>query len=461
MSPLTSRFLVVIVVSSVLVMVNLLALGPVIHNPGPCHSRGDDCPLSSLLFTLQNIVTGTAKWSNDFDLVHVVLTRFMQHQPNLVHLGMARLELFQSFCLPTMIRQTTKQFLWIIRADPELHPILKNELLRLVRSPEVMESNLNVIVVGSNGRIDNGHFRTELANADITSDTIWSGDYGLFVDYHHKAQSKIVLETGLDADDGLALHFLEDVQRNTAQLAIRIRKKLASWWRIWCIQSIDEWHFYGDENHGTDGDGVILSASESTDFCHTPGLTRVSTADHRRYMELTGFKIGDTNLTRELKLDGTGFFISHFYVKKMIPTCHVHSRNNRGDSQDVYTSCHKFMGGDYTQAIRARSPTSAGMRKIRKPPSILNGSEISNDSNMTVVDDEEGWNRAIAIFGLSKEQIKGSRNRILANLPRILDDALAGQCTTGHSCKDQSVSILKALVKKHHSDNNGGRGHFL
>ena len=57
------------------------------------------------------------KWKNENNLVHVVLTRFMQHQPKLVNLGRARLELFKSFCVPTMRQQTSRQFLWIIRVS--------------------------------------------------------------------------------------------------------------------------------------------------------------------------------------------------------------------------------------------------------------------------------------------------------------------------------------------------------
>ena len=33
-------------------------------------------------------------WENDYNLVHVVYSRFMQHQPNLMDLGRARLILF-------------------------------------------------------------------------------------------------------------------------------------------------------------------------------------------------------------------------------------------------------------------------------------------------------------------------------------------------------------------------------
>ena len=49
-------------------------------------------------------------WRNSREIVHVIYTRFMQHQPNLVELGKARLELFKTFCLTTIAEQTNQQF---------------------------------------------------------------------------------------------------------------------------------------------------------------------------------------------------------------------------------------------------------------------------------------------------------------------------------------------------------------
>jgi hypothetical protein len=62
------------------------------------------------------VIKSYKRWSNDHNVVHIIQTRFQQHQPDLVHLGRARLSLFKSFCLPTVSKQTSRQFLWIIRA---------------------------------------------------------------------------------------------------------------------------------------------------------------------------------------------------------------------------------------------------------------------------------------------------------------------------------------------------------
>lgn len=67
------------------------------------------------------------------ELFHIIKTRFMQHQPRLLELGKARLELFKTFCLPSMLHQTTQNFFWIIYTDPELHPDLLKEMKKLLK----------------------------------------------------------------------------------------------------------------------------------------------------------------------------------------------------------------------------------------------------------------------------------------------------------------------------------------
>ena len=68
-------------------------------------------------------------WSHP--IIHVVSTRFMQGQANLKNLTLARLQLFETFCWPTIAAQElTKRFvvgnnsdphfLWIIIVHPNL-----------------------------------------------------------------------------------------------------------------------------------------------------------------------------------------------------------------------------------------------------------------------------------------------------------------------------------------------------
>ena len=59
--------------------------------------------------------------------------RFMQDQGHLKHLARARLYLFRYFCLPTMINQTSQNFLWIIKTDPNLNENVRKEMVELLK----------------------------------------------------------------------------------------------------------------------------------------------------------------------------------------------------------------------------------------------------------------------------------------------------------------------------------------
>ena len=72
----------------------------------------------------------------DGDFVHIIHTRFMQHQPHLIHLGLARLELMKSFTIESLVQQTSQNFLWVIRTDPNLNATLKEPILDFLKDYE-------------------------------------------------------------------------------------------------------------------------------------------------------------------------------------------------------------------------------------------------------------------------------------------------------------------------------------
>jgi hypothetical protein len=82
----------------------------------------------------------------------LVNSRFQQHDKNLTALGEARLELFETFCLPSMVHQTIQpknnsnlyQFIWIIKIDPKLDLRLKKKMVQLLKPYP------NFFLVGSN-----------------------------------------------------------------------------------------------------------------------------------------------------------------------------------------------------------------------------------------------------------------------------------------------------------------------
>ena len=184
----------------------------------------------------------------DQKLVHVIHTRFMQYQPDLAMLGKARLKLFQTFCLPTLINQRSQEFLWIIRTDPELHTEVKEGLITLVTGIK------NVVVVGSNeirkGSMEMG-FRSVDAISDITEESLFYGNLDLVKAYYEAAKTKTLLETNLDADDGLASMFVKRSQEVVMELfkandekQRRKQRRQQSSFMTLCAGRHAEWQFY-------------------------------------------------------------------------------------------------------------------------------------------------------------------------------------------------------------------------
>lgn len=150
-------------------------------------------------------------WKNPHNVVHVVSTRFHQHQAHLWHLAEARLELFRAFTLPSMKQQSQKEFLWMIWTDPELNESIRNTLVDLVQDLP------NVLVVANEAVKDTtlrdlyGHTMTSLASSII------HGDATLLANYRAASQSHVLLETQLDADDALSGTFVDLVQTQAAE----------------------------------------------------------------------------------------------------------------------------------------------------------------------------------------------------------------------------------------------------
>lgn len=209
--------------------------------PGPSSSSLSLSPLRNKSASSNN---------NDDTFIHVVLSRFMQEQPNLVKLGMARLLLFQYICLPTMINQTSQKFIWIIQTDPKLDRALLDPMIAL------LEPYPNILLVGSNMNVleTQGGFRNALPA--LIKAPLFAGERRKLKEAQNRIKIMPLLQTRLDADDGLHLGYLEYLQ---SQLPNAMKQDF----HFWCIKRLVEWHPESNQ----------LEPVEHSKLCVTPGLT--------------------------------------------------------------------------------------------------------------------------------------------------------------------------------------------
>lgn len=427
-------------------------------------------------------------------LVHIVNSRFQQHGHNLTAIGQARLELFETFCLPSMLHQTIQprvqsmsnesmaepvtpqkyRFLWIIKVDPTLDVRLR------ARLQSILEPYPNFFLVGSNNNfgasygtgIEPGSWRNGKAGEDVlygnvtTNVTheyqrkygtpIYTGDVSLLRAAHAQRSTKIILETRLDADDGLPHHYLEEIQSSAVRhLSIDPNEQYFNGtfptkdsddeseenlkqneeedneeeqdevqgkakWLYWCIPHSISWHPTVLENgfdpHRPIQEGdpgrLILDTNKGNFICMTPGLT-------------SGMSVGtqDSEMPR----------YSHYDLLNQLKRFTHNPRNNCG-VRGLSISCLQVLE---EVAVRSRTPTSAGMKNV----------ELSSALNYTMEEIEDQWQYMLHTFGIQRDRAVACNTYIQQNLVSILLDNLQGQCSHGHSCKTKARLQLLSMIE--------------
>jgi hypothetical protein len=355
--------------------------------------------------------TATTTWQNQHNVVHVIQTRLFQFQPDFLTLGLARLEIFKAFTVPSLSHQTASNFLWIIRTDPALHPTLKRGLLGAVSHLD------NVLVIASNYNPEG--FRGSDAIANITNDSssVWAGSWDLLQSYHAAAQFRVVVESRLDADDALSTEFCESVQQQAAEDL----KDHDQAWTVGCAEYHVEWQQYSPWNDTAKDKGALVGLSG--DMCVTPGLT---------------FSYGSTASRSDIPTT------AHHKVHAQIPAC----------SDDQTTEClYRFSLPDHMPlAIRARTITSAGMNDLfledsRGTAGKLKGMLKALQKSSWRQTQNDLWERLPQTCGLDAAAIWNVRAYLKEHETGIASDNLKGQCTKGHSCKEGSKAALKKLLE--------------
>mmetsp|Transcript_2214 Transcript_2214/g.4717 ORF Transcript_2214/g.4717 Transcript_2214/m.4717 type:complete len:439 (-) Transcript_2214:117-1433(-) len=376
----------------------------------------------------------------NFNGVHVINTRFMQHQPNLRVLGLARIALFETLCLPSIVSQTNQHFLWVIRADPNLNPELRQKMINLLAPHQ------NFIFIGSNynpapggfGRSkrklnQQARFEKYLLDQKVPEEnnntlsvggnntaiaaqaSLWSGNISLLREAFDKsaADDEILLETRLDADDGLHRDFVQTVQEESVKYLIPqntssiSKKELERFWRIWCIDANIQWHPISHKEV-TSQEGFLVE--EYDNICVTPGLTHgFGAASHRSTIP---------------KYNGHGQLV------KIIEQC-------KGSSLEQ--SCVARLKSLYPGAIRARTATSAGM------VGVLTRDESGDNKQDN--EQEELWKSIHNGFSISILEVRKTRDLMIDRASEIAAENLSGQCTEGLSCKDEARKKLEKLIQ--------------
>ncbi|GFH55469.1 hypothetical protein CTEN210_11945 [Chaetoceros tenuissimus] len=364
----------------------------------------------------------TTTWPHE--TIHILNTRFMQHQPHLPTLAQARLHLFQTICLPSILHQTFVNFLWIIKIDPDLDVDIRNKLVELIKTS--MLSN-RIFVVGSNVNYLTGHtkggWRGGLESFDILRSKIYTGDIQLLQQASKASDEKIVLETRLDADDGLHKNYLELVERD-AKLKFRSGKYD---FHYWCMESHIKWYIgdNGSQENTTDYPQGMVEGERRPNFCMTPGLT-------------IGMNVGYDVMQLPL-------YPHHELYRKLKNEClndgedhsSIHSNTTTTDTNNNH-ECITFIN-KIVSAVRSRTETSAGMEEVSyTAPTEKETNKLRQQVTL--------WSILSQHFGISKENAIQTKKYFIENRIEIARENLLGQCLGDHSCKNSTKIRLQKII---------------
>ena len=82
-----------------------------------------------------------------FHIFHTVTSRFMVGQPDQPTLARARYELFETFCFPTVTHQTRQNFFWLVLVDPRIDEQVLADLERLLsQQPQQQQQNAFMVL---------------------------------------------------------------------------------------------------------------------------------------------------------------------------------------------------------------------------------------------------------------------------------------------------------------------------
>jgi hypothetical protein len=341
--------------------------------------------------------------------------RYMQDQPHLVDLGLARLELFKEFPLASLQQQTSNNYVWVIRTDPNLNETLKENLI------DSLEHNNNsaqrrFLLVASN---DNPNIQT-YSLLELEPSSIWSGSHDEFTNYLSLAKSSgsVVLESRLDADDALHKDFVQTVQDNA--ISYFTSKETEASWKVWCASRHVEWQYRAMWETESPEIGALLSIKDSD--CISTGLT-IGYAATRDFQ---------THRLPRMKHDQLAY---------TVPSCRKKHNNNKKECLDFVNLV--------PTALRARTPTSAGMMNIllNKKDGTANRKYEKAGAGDQVGVQPRLWQIVEKAFGFSEEGARRVHSHLERNMRTIAEDNLKGQCTTGHSCKESSKLMLQTIIE--------------
>ena len=447
---------------------------------------------------------------DDWPLIHIVHSRFMQEQGALETLGMARLHLFMTFCFPTMIAQSTQRFFWIIKTDPRFTSTTVFSLLL-----DAVRDHPNIYIVASNCNYSFGNgggmscwdsgesWRDGAEPRDILRSKVYTGNMHKLHQAMALRSDRIILESRLDADDGLHMYYLQYMQVLALSRFKGLQTTLISSHhhpdqknRNGNTLHIDEGDSEKNEEEDEDeeGEGEDGSDADNDDgqkaskdvIVDKPRWLYWCTRRHLEWhSELDNSAAGTSHKNGKKIGDGRIGHLQPIQHEKLCITPGITVGYNVGTDPAIvpkYAHDQLFLAVNGSQACYDFSSAAEhAATAIRPNNGIIKKDKHENDSTcLELVDDflfcairsrtptsagmlkvaldpsaavpkkfeKKLWRLLIERFNMNQTKVTSTQEYLIRNRKLIAHENILGQCTTGHSCKATAKSELRKYVEQ-------------
>ncbi len=275
---------------------------------------------------------------------------------------------------------------------------------------------------------------------DLLESKIYTGDIAKLKAAMALRHERPVLETRLDADDGLTKSYIEYIQDEALKRFRPSDKDVAPKWLYWCSRRHVEWH--------SDTDGSLSNEQEAN--LGNPEVGYMNIIQHDKLCVTPGITVGYNTVVDKNKKDIEVPQYDHDVLYKNLHesmSCYddtsdivVRKDDEKDDEVQTTFPCLELIEDFLFCAIRSRTWTSAGMDKIDLP-----GSDGGfQDKEFT----DRLWAIATRTFGVTETNVKDTQKFLIRNKKAIAQENLLGQCSTGHSCKDSAKAKLMDIIGK-------------
>jgi len=249
---------------------------------------------------------------------------------------------------------------------------------------------------------------------------VYSGSRRLLAVAMALSNQLLVVETRLDADDGLHHKYLQYVQEHAVQ---HFQQHPAAQYKYWCSRLSLEWHWELQKEQSQKDNAAshgMLQIMRHSNMCITPGLTVAYAA---------GVEESRVPVMEHHKLMGTLIDVASH---PNIPDCGA-------------DPCIEFVSGKFAfDSIRSRTPTSTGMLDILRNNATAAVLQHQSTPSMQY----NFWAALHSSFFIARDQVRYAQGYMQGHrLYEIARENLAGQCQSLHSCKETAKQDLQKILK--------------